>query len=234
MSNDLSLPPKTRCREDLKSRILRCDLAPGAELDETRLAAEYGLSRTPLREVFQVLAGQGYLSLQSNRGARVAPLEVETLRALSQAAPLLSAATARLAAQNRTEAQLAALREAQDALSAALDQGDPARAALCDHRFHGQIAEMAGNAYLAEALNRMLVDLVRLGQGLYRPTAKKERKLLRKALQQHEDLVAAIAAQDAGEAVAAALAHWEITHEEITRAMAPAPVPHDIAAQPET
>ena len=48
------------------------ELAPGAELDETQVATAYGLSRTPLREVFQVLGGEGYLRLEHNRGARVA------------------------------------------------------------------------------------------------------------------------------------------------------------------
>lgn len=234
MPDDTAVPPKkTLCREDLRARILRGDLAPGTELDETRLAADYGLSRTPLREVFQTLAGQGYLSLQSNRGARVAPLDADVLRGLSQAAPLILSGTARLAAQNRTAGQIVALKAAQQALTQAVTAEDAPRAALEDHRFHAVIGEMAGNAYLVQALDRMLVDLARLGQGLYRPDAKKARKLLKKALNQHEALIAAIEAQDAEEAVSQALAHWSLSQEEVMRALIPDPVPHDIAPVPQ-
>ncbi|SMX33243.1 GntR family transcriptional regulator [Maliponia aquimaris] len=234
MPNDTAAPPKkTLCREDLRARILRGDLAPGAELDETRLAGDYGLSRTPLREVFRALAGQGYLSLQSNRGTRVAALDTEVLRGLFQAAPLILAGTARLAAQNRTAGQIAALKSVQRALAQAIAAEDAPRAALEDHGFHTLVGEMAGNAYLAQALDRMLVDLTRLGQGLYRPETKKARKLLKKALQQHEALIVAIESQDPEEAVAVALAHWSLSQDEITRALTPDPVPHDIAPVPQ-
>lgn len=234
MPPDAPTPPKkTACREDLIARILRLDLAPGAEMDETRLAADYGLSRTPLREVFQVLAGQGYLTLQSNRGARVATLDTEVLRGLVQAAPLILAGTARLAAQYRTNGQIAALKAAHQGLIEAVATEDAPRAALEDHRFHGLIGAMAGNAYLSQALNRLLIDITRLGQGLYRPEAKKARKLLKKAMQQHESLVDAIAAQDADTAVTLALSHWALTQEDITRGLTPDPLPHDVAPLPQ-
>ena len=52
--------PKDIAYEALKTAILTLDLSPGEDLDETRLCAEYGLSRTPLRDVFQRLTGEGY------------------------------------------------------------------------------------------------------------------------------------------------------------------------------
>ena len=63
---------KTACYEDLKQRILALDIAPGAALDEIQLCDAYGLSRTPLREVFRRLAGEGYVTLEANRGASTA------------------------------------------------------------------------------------------------------------------------------------------------------------------
>ncbi|MEL6221002.1 MAG: GntR family transcriptional regulator, partial [Pseudomonadota bacterium] len=64
--------PKETCFADLKRRILITDLAPGEDLDEATLSERYGISRTPLREVLQRLAGDGYVHLAANRGAKVA------------------------------------------------------------------------------------------------------------------------------------------------------------------
>jgi len=61
---------KQACQEALIHRILTLDIQPGSTLDETLLSEEYGLSRTPLREVFQKLAGDGYLAQNENRGTK--------------------------------------------------------------------------------------------------------------------------------------------------------------------
>ena len=91
----MTVSRKTACLEDFRMRILKLELAPGAELDETQVATAYGLSRTPLREVFQVLGGEGYLRLEHNRGARVAAMDLAALRCLLQTGPLLLATMAR-------------------------------------------------------------------------------------------------------------------------------------------
>ena len=64
---------KTDCILILKQRILSMQMAPGRLLDETALSEEFGISRTPLREIIQRLCGEGFLSIQENRGAKVAP-----------------------------------------------------------------------------------------------------------------------------------------------------------------
>jgi DNA-binding GntR family transcriptional regulator len=86
-------------------------LEPGAYLDETELAEIYGISRPPLREVLRQLAGEGYVVLHENRGAQVAPMSHKTLRNFFVAAPMIYAATTRLAAENATPAQIVKLKE---------------------------------------------------------------------------------------------------------------------------
>ncbi len=217
--------PKEICREALRERILLQELTPGAELDEGRIAAEYGLSRTPLREVFQVLAGEGYLRLEANRGARVASLELGTLRAFLQSAPLILATTARLAAEVRSGEGLAGLKAAQLRFQAALDSGDDGAAGLADHGFHAQVGEMAANPYMLPALNRLLIDQTRLSRGLYSPGTKKERKLVKKAVQQHEALIAAIESGAPDQAADLALQHWELSRGHLEGALRPDPLP---------
>lgn len=64
---------KTCLYEDLKRQILTMELDPDEALDEVVLSERYGLSRTPVREVFRRLAGEGYIDIRENRGARLSP-----------------------------------------------------------------------------------------------------------------------------------------------------------------
>lgn len=58
----------------LRTAILHGDLAPGEKLVAERLAQQWGVSATPLRETFRRLAGEGLVVLEPQRGARVAPV----------------------------------------------------------------------------------------------------------------------------------------------------------------
>ncbi|WP_417207857.1 GntR family transcriptional regulator [Antarctobacter sp.] len=224
----MTVTNKTACRDALKARILSLDLAPGAELDETQIAGEYGLSRTPLREIFQVLAGEGYLRLETNRGARVTSMDLAVLRMFFQTAPLVYATTARLAAENRRSDQIAGLKETQARFLAATEGADSAAAALENHAFHRQIGEMAANPYMMPALSRMLIDHTRLSQTFYRPATKKEKKLVKKAAQQHDAMIAAIERQAPDVAVDLTLQHWDLSRDQLERFVRPDPLPLDV------
>ncbi len=97
---------KQQCYEAIVQRILTLDIEPGSVLDETELSKEYDVSRTPLREVFQRLSGEGYLSLQENRGAKVSSMDIASMRNFFQSAPMIYAAVARLAAENSNKKQI--------------------------------------------------------------------------------------------------------------------------------
>ena len=89
---------KSICADDLRRQILTQAFAPGSYLDEAELAAHFQMSRPPLREVLNQLAGEGYVVLHKNRGAQVAPMTHKTLRNFFMAAPMIYAAVTRLAA----------------------------------------------------------------------------------------------------------------------------------------
>jgi len=86
--------------EDLKRQILTMELDPDTDLDEAALCERYGLSRTPVRETFRRLAGEGYVEIRENRGTRVSPMTHATLRQFFLVAPMVYAAIGRLAVQN--------------------------------------------------------------------------------------------------------------------------------------
>lgn len=218
--------PKDKCYRDLERRILATELAPGEDLEEAGLCDAYGISRTPLREVLQRLSGEGLVTLSPNRGAKVASMDLPTLRTFFQTAPLVYSTIARLAAEHRTEAQVEDLRAAQARFVAA---ETPKDAAFANHRFHAQIGEMAANPYLAAALGRLLIDHTRLSQTFYRPTSDTERELVSRARAQHEIMVDAIARRDGDAVVEVTLKHWDLSRDRIERYVRPDPLPMEIA-----
>ncbi len=220
--------PKLTCLQDLKRRILAMDIQPGSDLDETALSDFYGVSRTPLREVLQRLAGDGYVLLSENRGATVASMDLGTMRTFFQTVPLIYSSIARLAAENRTLAQLEALKAVQTDFAAAVGASDAEAMALNNHRFHELIGEMAHNDYLMASMRRLLIDHTRLGQVFYRPSAPAENVAVLKASQQHDGMIAAIEAQDIGIVTDLTLQHWDLSRDRIERFVRPDPLPLDV------
>src|SRR5215470_13646683 len=139
---------KTALYETLKRSILTMELAPDQDLDEVSLSEEYGISRTPVRDVLRQLAAEGYVDIRENRGARVIPMNYATLRDFFLVAPMIYEAVGRLAVQNFKPAQLSELKECQQRFRAAIARHDPEAMVVENNRFHEIIGEMANNAFL--------------------------------------------------------------------------------------
>ena len=219
---------KKDCIENIRMRILRLDIAPGSDLDEATLCAEYGLSRTPMREIFQRLAGEGYLRLEQNRGPKVASMDMPVMRMFFQTAPLIYANVARLAAENRRSDQVQALRDIQDAFRRAAKAGDAEQAALTNHRFHHQIGVMAHNPYLLPSLNRMLIDHTRLSQTFYRPASEEDAASVQTASDHHDQMIDAIEARDADAIIDLTIDHWNLSRDRLEQFVSPDPLPFDV------
>ena len=219
---------KTHCAADLRARILSQDIAPGSDLDEASLAEEYGISRTPLREVLHRLAGGGFVRLEENRGAKVESMDFSTLRVFFQTAPLIYCSIARQAAENRTGAQVGALKAIQARFAKAARAGDATETALLNHSFHEQIGEMAQNPYLLAGLRRMLVDHTRLSQTFFRPQSEEDAGRVRQAIDQHEAMISAIEAQESPLAIDLTLQHWDLSRDQLEKYVRPDPLPLDV------
>jgi DNA-binding GntR family transcriptional regulator len=87
----------------IRDRIVRGDLAPGVKINQQAVAEMLGVSRTPLREAFQRLGADGWVSLHARRGAEVRPLTVDEADEIFTMRVLLETAAARLAATAHTE-----------------------------------------------------------------------------------------------------------------------------------
>lgn len=205
----------------LREAILTAAIAPDQDIEEAVLCEQFGLSRTPMREVLRDLAGDGFISLQTNRGARAAPLSHKTLRAFFQAAPMIYGAVLQLAAQNATKAQIVALKEAQSCFVAALASGNAADRALANNRFHEITGDMAGNPYLLPSFRRLLIDHARIGMTFYRTEGVTPSPKLQIASDQHDAIIAAIEDRDSVTAGQLAQDHWALSRDEIARFVMP-------------
>lgn len=221
---------KIDCLNAIKSRILSMEIAPGSDLDEATLSDEFGVSRTPLREVLHRLAGDGFVRLEENRGAKVASMDLTTMRVFFQTAPLIYSSIARLAAENRESRQVAELKAVQRAFSKATAGADTTEVSLLNHRFHEVIGEMAQNPYLVASLNRMLIDHTRLSQTFFAPSTEADQARVRKAVEQHDAMISAIEAQEPSVAIDLTLQHWDLSRDQMERFVRPDPLPLDIVS----
>src|ERR1700712_1290740 len=108
----LSLSPRAlyeEVAELLRQRIFSRQLAPGSWIDEMKLAEEYGISRTPLREALKVLAAEGLVTMKVRRGAYVTEVSEKDLTDVYHLLSLLESDAAVVVAKTATAAQIAEL-----------------------------------------------------------------------------------------------------------------------------
>ena len=140
----------------LRGLILSGDLAPGAVLPQGALARTIGISTTPLREALRRLKQEGLVDLDAHRDARVRPLDATEARDLLELRASLDPLAASLAAERRTDADVADVRAALDGLDALPNH--PSAAQLeSHHRFHAAIHRASHNALLVETLEGLWV-----------------------------------------------------------------------------
>jgi DNA-binding GntR family transcriptional regulator len=221
--------------ESLRADILGLVLPPGADLEEAGLVRDYGLSRTPVREALNQLAAEGLVQLVPNRGARVAALPLDQVPELLETLELYQRATTRLAAARRQEDDLARLTGINRDFAAAAAQADLAGMAETNRRFHGVIADAAGNRVLAadtHAIERRTLRLARAAFGQAQGIAAGAEDF-GYSVTQHEAMIAALRARDAESADALIRLHCAVFRRRIAAfitASAAAGIPLDAPA----
>src|SRR4051794_8625662 len=136
----------------VRDLILSGRLQPGAVLPQAELARTIGMSTTPLREALRRLKQEGLVELDAHRDARVAPLDAEEARELLEMRLALDPLAATLAAQRRTDDDLAAITDALDHLEPLPRHPTPAQLATHRH-FHTAIHRASHNRLLVESLH---------------------------------------------------------------------------------
>jgi len=137
-------------RLQVADEIVRGVLAPGTALDETELAARFGVSRTPVREAIRQLAASGLVEARAHRAAVVARPSEDRLVGMFEAMGEIEALCAGLAAERMSAVERRELEGLHEQLRELIQVGDPQRHHEINEAFHGAIYAGAHNAYLAE------------------------------------------------------------------------------------
>ncbi|MEB2846335.1 FCD domain-containing protein [Rhizobiales bacterium RZME27] len=212
---------KSNLYEELKRQILTMELDPDAILDEVSLSERSGLSRTPVRDILRRLAGEGYIDIRENRGARVIPMNHSTLRHFFLVAPMVYAAIGRLAVQNFKPVQLNDLKATQERFRAASQNLDTLGMVLENNRFHEIFGEMSDNVYLQPSLGRLLIDHARIGHTFFRPRNDDMKRRLHLAVDHHDAFIEALSAHNEDAVVELVFEHWELSRVNMELFIAP-------------
>ena len=146
----------------LHEQIMSLQLAPNTELDEVQLAHEFGRSRTPVREALLRLAADDLVVIAPNRGARVAPLDIDRIPQILEALELYERITIRWAALRRTEAHLALMEQRNAAFIAAVRDSNVRGIVETNWAFHDVLNSACGNQFIAHDASKMLRGVMRL------------------------------------------------------------------------
>jgi DNA-binding GntR family transcriptional regulator len=193
MVASLSLAPRAlyeEVAELLRQKIFRRELAPGSWIDELKLAQEYGISRTPLREALKVLATEGLVTMKVRRGAYVTEVSDQDLADVYHLLSLLESDAAGVVAEHASDAQIAELKALHEQLEAAA--GEREQFFALNERFHLRLLEIAGNRWR----DQMVADLRKVMK-LNRHNSLLKSGRVDESLKEHRAIMKALARRDA-------------------------------------
>jgi DNA-binding GntR family transcriptional regulator len=175
--------------ERLRQQIFSRQLEPGTWIDEMKLAAEFGISRTPMREALKVLAVEGLVTMKVRRGAYVTEMSRDDVAQVYHLLGLLESDAAARVASHATEAQRVELQRLHDRLERQVRQRDGFFAA--NEQFHMALLDAAGNRWATQ----MVTDLRKVMK-LNRHHSLFKQGRLADSLAEHRALMAALLARD--------------------------------------
>jgi DNA-binding GntR family transcriptional regulator len=200
----LTLAPRAlyeEVAELLRERIFTSQLAPGSWIDETRLAEEYGISRTPLREALKVLATEGLVTMKMRRGAYVTEVNAKDQADVYHLLSLLESDAAGVVASRASDLQLRDLQALHEDLAAAV--GDTSAFFAVNERFHMRLLEIADNRWR----DQLCADLRKVMK-LNRHNSLLKAGRVAESLAEHQAIMDALLARDATLAAQRMQAHF--------------------------
>ncbi|MFC0431826.1 GntR family transcriptional regulator [Kutzneria buriramensis] len=201
--------------EAIRTAVLSGKIRPGDTLVERRLAAELGVSKTPVREALIMLASSGLVVLTPTRGTTVRVLDADDLRKIQEVRLLLEpwavAATTRLGSPDSVTRARAALARS----AAHLDTVDHGELSMANRDFHRALYAGCGNEFVVASLDEVR-DLAALAAVSllwpHWPTWRAEHV-------EHEGILKAVAAGDAESAQRLTRQHIELSGHRAADAM---------------
>ena len=190
---ETSLSPRAlyeKVAELLRQRIFDRELVPGSWIDELKLAEEYGISRTPLREALKVLATEGLVTMKVRRGAYVTEVSDSDLVDVYHLLGLLESDAAAVVAVKATDNQISELQALHDELEKSTHNRE--RFFEINEAFHMRLLEIANNRWR----DQMVADLRKVMK-LNRHNSLLKGGRIEESLLEHRAIMAALVTRNA-------------------------------------
>lgn len=193
---------RDRVYAQLLDAIVAGAIPPGSRLRDRDLAAELGVSRTPVREALQRLEAEGLVQTMPGALTRVAPLDVRDAREAVPVIAALHAAATRAAVGRLASPDVGVLRLANTSFASALAAQDTLAALAADDAFHEVFVRVAANGELRRTLERLTPRVRRLELARFRSL------LGRESAHQHDAIIAAAVRGEAARAASLVEENW--------------------------
>lgn len=197
--------------QEIKERILRCDLMPGASVTVATLAEDLGFGRSPILNAIDRLVSDGLVQTLPRKGIVVSAIGFNELIDIVEVRMINECQAARWAAQKATSSDVSRLEDILEQAGEAAGAGDVDASVRLDRAFHRMISAIAGNRILEDLLKGLHERSLRFWY-----VSLRERDHGLRVYKEHRAIVDAIRAGDADAADAALRAHISSFHQNVT------------------
>lgn len=184
-------PLHEEAADRLRDMIVEGELAPGERVREQAVCNRLGVSRTPLREALKMLAAEGLIVLQPNRGAMVSDPSPEDIIDTFKVIGALEALAGELACERVEEDDIAEIRVLHYQMALHQTRGELREYFKLNQRIHERLVELSGNEILIET-HKQLGGRIRR----HRFVANRSGQRWDEAMREHEQMLEALAARD--------------------------------------
>jgi DNA-binding GntR family transcriptional regulator len=196
----------------LQLLIIGGELEPGIKVPEKDLCAQFGVSRTPLREALKVLASDGLVRLEPNRGAWVTKVTISEVEEVFPVLGALDALSGKLACQNITDVEIDAVRTLHAQMIQSYERRDLDSYFSINQKIHRAILDAARNETLATSCQALSLRMQRA-----RYLANMTEGRWYEAVQEHEKILKFLVARDGKQLAETLLAHMEAKRASVVQ-----------------
>jgi DNA-binding GntR family transcriptional regulator len=188
--------------DSLKQAIVTLELEPGQRIKDKDLAAEFGVSRTPVREALKRLEDEGLVESLPGSQTRITEIHLEEAKNAFTVVAALHSLAARLAVSMISEQDIQLMEESNSELRNALDKKDVIQAVAADDQFHAVLLKASRNDEIERALDRIMSKVRRLEFSKFSSVDAG------KSLEEHQAIILACQKKDSGLASSLVEENW--------------------------
>ncbi len=204
--------------ERLRPLIIEGQMAPDKKVPEKALCEQFSVSRTPLREALKVLAAEGLVRLEPNRGAWVTAITIEEVEEVFPVLAVLEGLSGELACEKITDEEIARIRSLHDAMIQSYRDRDLAAYFKFNQEIHLGILSAARNETLA---NSSMALSARMLRARYAANMSDER--WGEAVDEHNEIIRALEARDGKKLASILIVHMKNKQSSVMRWLQNAP-----------